>query len=177
MLTIFFFFCITKQNFHCCPDSNPRQLHEQPLHCQHVTVWCCVENFGVTGLSFSDEGGYAVAVNSDHYTCSYANSFLPELNRHGINTWHIWFKERATAHITRASMKVTKEMVPGHIISRAVTCHGLLDHMTFLFVNISFGRLPQRESVFKKTAFQMNSSCYSSRNYGTTTIHGAKHNT
>jgi hypothetical protein len=41
--------CVNKQNFRYRSDANPRQLHEYPLYSEHVTVWCCVGSFGVTG--------------------------------------------------------------------------------------------------------------------------------
>ena len=38
---------VNKQNFRYWSDSNPRHLHEQPLHNPKVTVWCAMGNFGV----------------------------------------------------------------------------------------------------------------------------------
>ena len=47
---------VYKQNFRYWSESNPRSLHEKPLHSERVTVWCAVANFGVWGpYSFEEE--------------------------------------------------------------------------------------------------------------------------
>ena len=38
---------VNKQNFCYWSESNPRFLHEKPLHSERVIVWCAVANFGV----------------------------------------------------------------------------------------------------------------------------------
>jgi len=43
---------VNKQNFHYWSRINPRQVHEQPLHCDRVTVWAAVAKFGVIGPYF-----------------------------------------------------------------------------------------------------------------------------
>lgn len=46
-------------------------------------------------------------------------SFLQKQERCGINMWHIWFQQDGMiTHTARASMEVTKEMFPSHVISR-----------------------------------------------------------
>ena len=40
-------------------------LHERPLHCPCVTVWCAVAEFGIWGPYFFKENNITVTVNSD----------------------------------------------------------------------------------------------------------------
>jgi hypothetical protein len=40
---------VKKQNFRYWADSNPQQLHQRPLYCPHVIVWCGVASFGIAG--------------------------------------------------------------------------------------------------------------------------------
>ena len=46
---------VNKQNFHYWSTINSRQVHEHPLHCDRVTVWAAVANFGVMGPFFLRE--------------------------------------------------------------------------------------------------------------------------
>ena len=43
---------VNRQNFRYWSESNPRELHEKPLHSERVIVWCAVANFGVWGPYF-----------------------------------------------------------------------------------------------------------------------------
>ena len=43
---------VNKQNFRYWSMINPRQVHEQPLHCDRVTVWAVVAKFGLIGTHF-----------------------------------------------------------------------------------------------------------------------------
>lgn len=75
-------------------------------------------NFGRIGLYFFEEGQYAVTITYAHYVSMFQSFLLLELHRGGFNTHNIWFQEgRATAHTTRASMEVIKEVFPVHVIS------------------------------------------------------------
>ena len=47
--------------------ANPRVLHERPLHCPRVTVFCAISAFGVWGPYFFEEDGCTVTVNTDRY--------------------------------------------------------------------------------------------------------------
>ena len=61
-------------NFHLCgnvssencrywANENPREIQQQPLHSEKITVWCGVASFGVIGpYFFEDEAGRAVTV-------------------------------------------------------------------------------------------------------------------
>ena len=49
---------MNKQNYHYWADSNPKEVHERPLHSSKVTVWCAVSSHGVIGpylLTYSME--------------------------------------------------------------------------------------------------------------------------
>ena len=66
---------VNKQNFRYWSDSNPRQLHERPLHGPKVTAGCAMGNFGVWGPYFFEEEGSTVTVTSDRY-CEMLERFL-----------------------------------------------------------------------------------------------------
>jgi hypothetical protein len=70
--------CVNKQNFHYWMDANLQQLHECPLHSEHVTVWCCVGSFGVTVPHFFEDG-HAVTVNSGRCVHMLHNFLAPEI--------------------------------------------------------------------------------------------------
>ena len=47
---IYFHLCaVNKQMFRYWAENNPCELHECPLHCPRVTVWCAVAEFGIWG--------------------------------------------------------------------------------------------------------------------------------
>ena len=52
---------VNKQNFRL--ENSPHELHERPLHCPQVTVWCAVAKFGIWGPYFFED--VTVTVNSD----------------------------------------------------------------------------------------------------------------
>jgi hypothetical protein len=66
---------VNKQNFRYWSDNNPKQLYEKPLHCEKVTVWCCVYTFGVIGQYLFEENNQAVTVDSERY-CTMLQTFL-----------------------------------------------------------------------------------------------------
>ena len=39
---------VNKQNCRYWADSNPKEVHERPLHSSKVTVWCAVSAHGAT---------------------------------------------------------------------------------------------------------------------------------
>ena len=43
---------VNKQNYRYWTDSNPKEVHERPLHSSKVTVWCAVSSHGVIGPYF-----------------------------------------------------------------------------------------------------------------------------
>ena len=111
---------VNKQNFRYWSDSNPRHLHEQPLHSPKVTVWCAMGNFGVWGPYFFEEEGSTVTVTSDRY-CEMLERFLcPKVIRllTDHNPDNVWFQQDgATSHSSRRSLGILRDMFPGHLVS------------------------------------------------------------
>ena len=108
---------VNKQNFPYWAENNPRELHERPLHCPRVTVWCAVAEFGIWGPYFFEEDNVTVTVNSDRY-CEMLETFL----RPKFNILHkrdnVWFQQDgATTHTSRRAMGILREMFPSHLIS------------------------------------------------------------
>jgi hypothetical protein len=89
-----------------------------------LSVWCGITSSGVPGPGpgphfFEDNQGAAVAVTSDSCVEMLRNLCEPELRRRGIDPSSVWFQqEGATAHTSRASISVLREMFPQHVISR-----------------------------------------------------------
>jgi len=107
---------VNKQNFRYWAERNPRELQEQPLHSLRVTVWCAVADFGVIGPYFFEEGGATVTVTSDQYIETLETFLRPKLD--DVDTEDVWFQQdRATAHTAPRSLRVLREMFPGHLIS------------------------------------------------------------
>jgi len=105
---------VKKQNYRCWAPENPHELHPRPLHSERLTVWCVVASFGVLDpYFFEDNEGAAVTATSERYEAMLRNFCEPELHRCGINLSSVWFQQDgATAHTTRASMSVLREMSP-----------------------------------------------------------------
>ena len=91
---------------------NPRQLHQTPLHCQRVTVWCAIWSVGITGPYLFEENERAVTVDAAQYKDMIEEFFLPHLEE--MDVGDVWFQQdRATAHTARASMGLLRENFPG----------------------------------------------------------------
>lgn len=111
---------VNKQNFRYWSPENPREMHEQPLHSEKVTVWCAISGREIIGpYFFENYHGQAVTVNSDRY-CEMINSFFREkLRNSSFSNRNTWFQQDgATAHTAQASMIVVRELFPGKMISR-----------------------------------------------------------
>ncbi|KAG5323085.1 TC3A transposase, partial [Pseudoatta argentina] len=105
-----------KQNMRYWADTNPRVLHQRPLHSPKVTVWCAISSAGIIGPWFFEENEVAVTVNSDRYLNMLQEFFFPRLNE--LDLGDIWFQQDgATAHTSRASMAVLREHFPERLIS------------------------------------------------------------
>ena len=78
-------------------------------------------NFGVLGLYFFEEDDVTVTVNRDRYCAMLQNFFQSQLgeifnDEHGAD--NVWFQQDgATAHTSRRSLSLLREMFPGHVIS------------------------------------------------------------
>ena len=70
--------CVNEQNLCYWAENNPKELHDRPLHSEHVTVWCAVVNFGVWSPQFfDDEEGQTVSVCGDVTNISGAKTHKP----------------------------------------------------------------------------------------------------
>ena len=108
---------VNKQNFRYWSESNPRELHERPLHSERVTVWCEVANFGVWGPYFFEEEEKTASVTSALYVKMLQNFLMPKLRNLGENAT-VWFQQDgATAHTAKKSMDVLRRLFPAHLIS------------------------------------------------------------
>lgn len=66
---------VNKQNMRYWADTNPRELHQKPLHSPKVTVWCAISSAGIIGPWFFEENEVTVTVNSDRYVNMLQNFF------------------------------------------------------------------------------------------------------
>ena len=108
---------VNKQNFRYWSESNPRSLHEEPLHSERVTVWCAVANFGVWGPYFFEEEEKVVSVTSSRSVQMLQNFLKPKLQDLDDNST-VWFQQDgATAHTAKNSMDVLRDLFPSHLIS------------------------------------------------------------
>ncbi|CAK1578615.1 unnamed protein product [Parnassius mnemosyne] len=107
---------VNKQNMRYWADTNPRELHERPLHSPKVTVWCAISSAAIIGPWFFEENEVTVTVNSGRYVNMLQEFFLPRLD--ALDLGDIWFQQDgATAHTARASMAVLREHFPERLIS------------------------------------------------------------
>ncbi|QQP34944.1 Transposable element Tc3 transposase, partial [Caligus rogercresseyi] len=108
--------CVKKQNMRYWADTNPRELHERPLHSPKLTVWCATSSTGIVGPWFFEKNEVTVTVNSERYVNMLEEFFLPRINE--LDQGDIWFQQvGATAHTSRASMAVLREQFPERLIS------------------------------------------------------------
>lgn len=108
---------VNKQNFRYWSDTNPRQLHQRPLHSSKVTVWCALSSSGIIGpYFFENERGEAVTVNSERYSQMLQNFFIPQIAQYGVTGF--FQQDGATSHTARVSMNILKDLFPNLIISR-----------------------------------------------------------
>jgi transposase len=107
---------VNKQNFRYWAESNPQKLHQKPLHCKRVTVWCAVGDCGVWGPYFFEEGDETVTVTSDRYVEMLKNFVKPKLRK--FSNAKVYFQQDgAPSHTATQSMQVLREMFPGRLIS------------------------------------------------------------
>lgn len=107
---------VNKQNMRYWADTNPRELHQRPLHSPKVTVWCAISSAGIIGPWFFEENEETVTVNSERYVNMLDDFLFPRLDE--LDLGDVWFQQDgATAHTSRASMDVLREHFPGRLIS------------------------------------------------------------
>lgn len=110
---------VNKQNFRYWSDTNPRQLHQQPLHSSKVTVWCAMSSLGIIGpFFFENEHGETVTVNAERYSEMLRTFFFPQLPQYGMNDETIFQQDGATSHTARVSMHLLNDVFPNRLISR-----------------------------------------------------------
>lgn len=111
---------VNKQNFRYWATENPRQLHEKPLHCEKVTVWCAISSFGIIGpYFFEDNNGRTVTVNAERYVHmieTYVTQTLATFHENAINAW--FQQDGATSHTARISLDAVNAVFPNRLISR-----------------------------------------------------------
>lgn len=109
---------VNKQNYRYWGTENPRILQERPLHPSRVTVWCGVFAQGVIGpYFFEDDEGTAVTVNGERYRAMLNNFLSPQLEVLGLED--MWLQQDdATAHTSRETMAILRNMFPARLISR-----------------------------------------------------------
>lgn len=111
---------VNKQNCRYWASDNPRELHQQPLHSEKVTVWCALSKVGIIGpYFFENQRGQALVINSERYVAMLREFFIPYLEENEWDINNIWFQQDgATAHTARVSVDVLHETFPGRLISR-----------------------------------------------------------
>lgn len=108
--------CVNKQNMRYWSVTNPRELHQRPLHSDRVTVWCALSRNGIIGPYFFEADNRAVSVNSTRYLTMIQDFFLPELDDFELED--VWFQQDgATAHTARIVMDFLRSRFPGRLIS------------------------------------------------------------
>uniref|UniRef100_A0A1Y1JZD5 DUF4817 domain-containing protein n=1 Tax=Photinus pyralis TaxID=7054 RepID=A0A1Y1JZD5_PHOPY len=109
--------CVNKQNMRYWSETNPRELHQRPLHSDRVTVWCALSKNGIIGPYFFEENDRAVSVNSARYLTMIQEFFLHALDEMGVDE-DVWFQQDgATAHTARRVMEFLRGRFPGRLIS------------------------------------------------------------
>lgn len=108
--------CVNKQNMRYWSETNPREIHQKPLHSDRVTVWTAISREGIIGPYFFEENNRTLTVNYQRYVTMITNFFLPALENMAIG--EVWFQQDGvTAHTSRISIPVLRENFPGRLIS------------------------------------------------------------
>ena len=136
---------VNKQN--CCywsPD-NVHTIHQQPLHSDHVTVWCAVAPFGIIGPYFFEKNRITVTVNSlttskwlqtfCSQNCAVEEQSVPMC---GFNK----MVPQRTLHTSQWPLFET--CFPGTLFPVSETCHGPLALPTLQRVTFFFGGIWNR---------------------------------
>ena len=101
--------------------TNPRVLHEAPLHSPKLTVFCALSKVGIWGPYFHGEDGVTVTVNQHRY-CEMLQQWLqPKVDalREEHEGVELWFQQDgATAHTSVQSIGLVKQMFPGRVVSK-----------------------------------------------------------
>lgn len=111
---------VNKQNCRFWSETNPRRLHERPLHSPKLVVWAGITSTGIIGpYFFEDERGHAMTVRANNYCNMLADFLVPALQELQGNTSRMWFQQDgATCHTARVSIELLKNVFPGKLISK-----------------------------------------------------------
>jgi len=85
---------------------------------EHASYWVNIKTkteFGVWGPYFFEKEGVTVTVTSDRYCDMLQNFLRPEVDEVEEDVW--FQQDGATAHTSRRSLSIFREMFPGHLIS------------------------------------------------------------
>jgi len=126
---------VNKQNYRYWADSNPKEVHERPLHSSEVTVWCAVLSYGVIGpYFFENEERITMTVTSDRYVEMLQTFVAPALNSFP-QLHEAWFQQVGeTSHTARQSMAAVRELFGNRVISRFGDIPWPQDHRICPFV-------------------------------------------
>lgn len=111
---------VNKQNCRFWSETNPKRLHQRPLHSPKLVVWAAITSTGVIGpYFFEDVSGRAVTVRAHNY-CEMIREFLvPALQEYRGNTSRVWFQQDgATCHTANVSIELLKSVFPEKLISK-----------------------------------------------------------
>jgi hypothetical protein len=127
---------VNKQNCRYWAPTNPRPLHERPLHSPQVVVWCAISAQGITGpYFFEGDDSVSVTVNAELYNHMLETFFLPEMRRRNWNMARAWFQQDgATAHMARLSMNTLRAAFPGRLLKFLLTPSLTLTALKMQFV-------------------------------------------
>jgi len=80
---------VNRQN--CCywAPNNPHELHQCPLHCERVTVWCAVYSHGIFGPYFYENAEGHTVTDTDRYKVMQETFLHLELHPHQQDL--LWF--------------------------------------------------------------------------------------
>lgn len=89
---------VNKHNCRYWSESNPRVVHQQPLHPAKLTVWCGLWYGGIIGpYFFRNEEGVSVTVNSERYNSMLTDFFSRNLMK---SIWTMFISNKTAHHHT-----------------------------------------------------------------------------
>jgi hypothetical protein len=106
---------VNKQNCHYWAPNNPHELHQCPLHCEKVTVWCSVYSHETFGPYFYENAEGHAVTDTEWYKVM-LETFL-HIELHPCEQDLLWFQQDGTtAHTAQIYMQVVRTVFPGRQI-------------------------------------------------------------
>jgi len=103
---------VNKQNCHSWAPNNPHEIHQCPLHCEKVTVWCAVYFHEIFDPYFYGNAEGCAVTDTERYKVMLETFLCTEL--HSCEQYLLWFQQDgATAHTAQISMRVVRTVFPG----------------------------------------------------------------